>query len=289
MSLTVNIATRARPNLLLETVKRTLANVSRDDTKLMVSADKDDEATLGIVDAFPKDPRLIVSVKDREDSRGEKYDRALIEAPASVYLPAVDCAPILTPGFDQIVLDKAALFPDGIGVIRTPYVYRRQFPPALQAMTAGYVAKVGCIYSHEYPFWFIDHEVHDMARLIGRYFVANIIVETAPMRPKNTIRLRDLEFWTTYYDLMAIERRHKARAIITGSDFLTPDWLKKDLLDNYQWIEDDARAINDGVRANAKAIEESRGDVGPPDDGYLRKKEQAGAKLAALFERLKAA
>lgn len=288
MSLTINIATRNRGRLLLETVARTLPNIVRDDTRLMISADKDDYSTLRVLEALPKDPRIHVSVKDREDSRGEKYDRALTECPADVYMPAVDAAPILTPGFDQIILDKAMLFPDGIGVVRTPYI-NGLFPPALQAVTAKYVEKIGYIYSHEYPFWFIDHEVHDMARLIGRYLSVDVDVETAPMRPKTTMRLRELMFWTTYYDLMAIERRGIARSIIDAPDFQSPEHVKDHLRQNFHGIENEARSINEGVRRNAAAIEAQRGDTGPPDEGYLRAKAKAEQKLATLMDQLKAA
>ncbi len=292
MKLTMNIATRGRPELLRETLARTVPNAVLPDTTIMVSIDEDDEQTIDGA-KWPEFPgakcNVLWSVKKREDSRGEKYDRALKEAPADVYLPAVDCAPILTKGWDRIILEKAALFPDGIGVVRTPFVHRQQFPPALQAVTAKFVKKVGYIYNPEYPFWFIDHEVHDLARLIGRYFVANVNVETAPMRPSKTIRLRDLVFWANYYDFMAIERRAKARSIIMGKDFKTPEWIKKDLIENYQYIEDDARAINDRVRAGAEHIERIRGEDGPPDEGYLRARQKAEAKILSLVETMKAA
>jgi hypothetical protein len=290
MKLTINIATRGRPELLRMTVERTLPNIRRDDTTLMVSADEDDAATIDSFKSYPKDGRLKLSIKPREDSRGEKYDRALTEAPADLYLPAVDCAPILTPGFDQILLDKTALFPDGIGVVHTGFDKSRgTFPPALQAMTAKYVEKVGYIYNPEYPFWFIDHEVHDLARLIGRYFQAPIEVETAPHRPQKTHRLRDVVYWACYYDLMALERRAKARAIITGEDFKTPDWLKADLLTNFHWIENGSWQINEFVRKNAAAIEAQRGETGPPDEGYLRAKARAEQKLSTFLEAMKAA
>lgn len=289
MKLTMNIATRGRPELLRTTLEKTLPNVSRPDTTIMVSVDDDDEKTIQLFKTTPFSGKVLVSVRPREDSRGEKYDRALTEAPADIYLPAVDCAPILTPGWDQKIIDKAQLFPDGIGCVHTPFVYHSTFPPGLQALTAKWVEKVGYIYNPEYPFWFIDHEVHDLARLIGRYFCVNVNVETAPMRPQTTIRLRDLAFWAGYYDMMALERRAKARAIIESKDFLTPDWIKKDLIENYAWIEDGSRQINDSCRRNAANIEAQRGDKNPPDEGYLRARDKAERKLSALLDQLKAA
>jgi hypothetical protein len=282
LRLTINIATRGRPELLKATIERTLPNITNPSTVLMVSADEDDTATFA---TWP-DSRVKFSVRPREDSRGEKYDRALKEHPADVYLPAVDCAPIVTPGFDQMILDKAKLAPDGICVVRTPYI-NGVFPPALQAVTAGYVEKVGYIYNHDYPFWWIDHEVHDFARLIGRYYEVPVKVETQEMRPTKTIRLRDVVFWANYYDLHALERRVKARSIIDGFD--CPEHVKEHLRQNYHGIEHEARTINDRVRQNAAAIEAQRGDSGPPDEGYLRAMQRAEQKLSRYLEAIKAA
>ena len=229
----------------------------------------------------------MVSVKKREDSRGEKYDRALTEAPADVYLPAVDCAPFVSEGFDVAILEKARLFPDGIGCVYTPMV-NASFP-GLQAPTAKLVEKLGHIYNHEYPFWFIDHELDDISRMIGRFVFANVKFEPRPYRPGTTIRLRDLEFWTAYYDLMSIERRAKAREIIMGKDFQSPQWLKEVLANSYQVVEARSRNINAGVRNNAKAIEAQRGDPNPPDEGYLRAKAKAVIKMNDLLRTLQAA
>jgi hypothetical protein len=88
---------------------------------------------------------------------------------------------------------------------------------------------------------------------------------------------------------MALERRAKARAIIKGADFLTPDWLKADLLENYTWVENRSRLINEGVRRDAATIEAQRGESGPPDEGYMRAKARAEQKLSSFFEALKAA
>lgn len=287
MRLTVNIATRGRPDLLKKTTEIFLKNMVLDNTALMLSVDDDDKETIAALDRFPIDLRLKYSVKPREDSRGEKYDRALTEHPADVYLPAVDSVPILTEGFDKIILDSARVFPDGIGVVNTPMA-NSSFP-GLQAPTAKLVEKLGFIYNHEYPFWFIDHELDDIARMIGRFIFAPVRCLQHEWRPGTTTRLRDLEFWTAYYDLMNIERRAKAREIINGKDFLSPEWLKEILRNSYQVVESRSLQINWGVRNNAKKIEAERGDKGPPDEGYLRAKAKAEQKLTQLLRTLKAA
>lgn len=287
MKLTVNIATRGRPELLKKTTEAYLKGMVLDNTALMISADEDDHETIDSLSKLPHDIRLKFSVRPREDSRGEKYDRALKEHPADVYLPAVDSVPILTEGWDKIILDYAKLFEDGIGVVNTPMA-NASFP-GLQAPTAKLVEKLGWIYNHEYPFWFIDHELDDIARMIGRFVFAPVKCLQHEWRPGNTTRLRDLEFWTTYYDMMNIERRATARRIINGDDFKSPEWLKEVLRNSYQVVEARSLNINAGVRRSAKEIEAGRGDKGPPDEGYLRAKAKAEKKLAQLLRTLKAA
>ncbi|MGE5165139.1 MAG: hypothetical protein ACM3IH_14095 [Sphingobacteriales bacterium] len=288
--LTVSLATRNRPKLLIETLYETLPNIELGTTKVVVGIDEDDKDTIRAINesGLTKGRQVIASIRPREDNRGEKYDRALTEAPADVYLVQGDYTPIVTKGFDKIILEKAALFPDGIGCIHTNYFHRSVFPPGLQAVTQGWVNKVGYIYSHEYPFWFIDHELHDLARLVGRYFPADVDIDTS-RKPADTMRLRDVAFWASYYDMMALDRRAKARAMIQSEDFKTPEWLKQGLLDDYHVIETEAWRINESVRHSAADLEARRGDKGPPDEGYLRAKAKAEAKLNELFSTLRQA
>lgn len=283
MKLTINIAARGRPDLLLRTVNDTLPNISREDTTLMVSLDDDDPTLQESLEPLMKNRRVQVSLKPREDSRGEKYDRALTEAPADVYLPAVDCAPIITPAFDQKIINAARLFEDGIACIHTPMV-NGHFPPGLVGVTAGWVKQFGYIWTHEYPYWFGDHELDDMARLLCRYLPVDIEVNVAEMRPARTTRMHDVAFWAQYYNLMTFERRLKARQVIQSADFDAPHALKLALCDNFECVEQRSFAINNSVIQNAAAIEAQRGETSPPDAGYLRAKARAEQKLAQFYK-----
>ncbi len=248
MRLTISLATRGRPELLKRTVEYTLRNMQLDSTTLLIATDEDDQPTLDSLKLLPKDLRLKVSCRPREDSRGEKYDRALTDAPADVYLLAVDYAPILTPAFDAKILKAASLWPDGIGVVYTEMV--DELVPYLQAPTARFVELLGYTYSPEYPYWFVDHEVADIAWMIGRVNMTNIRCDVSK-RPEKTMRMRDLSFWAAYYDLMALERRNKARSIIRHPDFQAPNWLKEQLCNWYPLIEMRSRGRNARVRAGA--------------------------------------
>jgi hypothetical protein len=280
MSITLAIGTRGRFDNLKRTVSETLANVTRDDTRIVVLADLDDAPTIDRLEELPESENLIVCVRPREDSRGEKCDRVLTVAPADVYIVGHDCASLMTPGWDQLFQDGFELLPDGIGVINA--VMANASFPGIQGPTAKWVEKLGHIYNHEYPFWFIDHELDDLARMTGRTMFVDVEYEHQARRPGKTLRLRHLEFWTRYFDCMTWERRKKAWDIIDGNDFIAPWWQKKILKSQHVMVEARSLNINHHVRQNAGAIEQQRGEEGEPDDGYMRLLRAAEDKLIDL-------
>jgi hypothetical protein len=279
MGLTVNFGSRGRPDDLVQTLHESVKHLTRDDTKVLVALDDDDQPSLDAIERFPKDPRVIVSVKPREDTRGAKCDRALTEAPNSVYTVGHDSASIVTHGWDELVVNASQVFPDGIGVICSGMA-NASFP-AMQCVTQGWVDIVGYIYNHAYPFWFIDHELDDLCRLTGRFmFVPNMEVEHQSRRPSKTIRMRDLHFWADYYDLGSFRRIKLAHRIIDAMD--CPEWQKVALKTWHPPVEARSQWINNNVRTNAVAIEQARGERGEPDPGYLRAFERAQADIKAM-------
>jgi FkbM family methyltransferase len=281
MKLTHIIPTRGRPDRLLETVRHTALNMARADTRMLICVDDDDQPTLDIIPLLCKaDDRIAISIKPREDSRGEKYDRALTEAPADLYLLGVDTVPILTPSYDQIFVDAADLFPDRIGCVYGPMA-NLSFP-TLQAITARMADLIGYLYSHEYPFWFVDHELHDLCTMTGRYVFVDVAMPQN--RTMQTIRLREVAWWANYFDAMAIERRATAHKIIDAMSM--SEWEKAIRRTQYPVTELGSVKINNYVRGIADQIEKQRGEDLPPDAGYLRLKAAAEAKLRAMLPQL---
>ncbi len=286
MRLTFDIGARSRPEKLVETVRLSLANAVLKDTVFLVCLDDDDESMVPYLDKFPKDERIVLSVKKREDSRGEKYDRALKEAPADVYLLGVDHSILLTKAWDEKILQAASLFPDGIGVVNVGGMNNLSFPK-LQAVTQKWVDLVGFTYNWDYPFWFIDHEIDDLARITGRQIFADVAVDTNRLRQGNrTQRMRDLRFWSAYYNIFTFWRRELANKII---DATTDEvWRKKMLKTWHPQTEIRSAFINQQVYNEADILERDHGANGaPPDPGYIRLKLAAEKKQAAEFQRLR--
>ncbi len=265
MTLSIVLATRGRPHLLIPTIERTLANMRHPDTKLVVAIDSDDPATMAVVKASD---RVIPSVMAREDSLGEKYNNRLSTAPADVYLAMVDYAPHIVPGFDQIILEAASLYPDGIGVVYNHLA--NAYFPQINAVTHRLTEMLGGMYPGHFPFWFVDHWLDDIAKMIDRIVVANVVVDNAVAH--DTIERREPGFWATLFDAMAPVRVEQAFKVIDAPEFQEPDWRKRMLKGRVGLTLQASRAINQNVRNY---------DWGAPkdvDERYIRIK-QRGEQL----------
>lgn len=258
---------------MLVTVQRTLPNIVRGDTVLMVSIDEDDEPTREAATLFPSEAPIVVDVRPREDALGEKYNRVL-DRWAEIYLPMVDYCPQITHGFDRKIVEAANRFPDGIGVV---YGHMANFSfPNTQAVTRNLVNMMGYLYPPYFPYWFVDHWVDDIAKLIDRISFADVQIDVM-RKDHGTQERRDLQFWTTFYDAGRIVRRRMAREIVESPKFLDAQWRKDITLAAHPLIEFRSQWINDSVRSDAANIGESEGDGG---ERYQRIKAKALALLA---------
>lgn len=272
MKLTCVLATRGRPGPLTLTVSQTLNNMRLPDTRLMVSADADDQGTVDILKMLAIDPRIIVSIREREDDLGSKYNRALTETPADVYLHMVDYAPVVTEGFDIKLLEAAARWPDNIGVVNT-HLANLSFPAA-QGITHGLASRLGYIYPPYFPYWFVDHWLDDIAKLIGRVGFADVVVDCS--RRPGTQEMREPAWWGTFFDVMAPMRSKLAADIIRSPGFDALPWQKEQLIAAAPLVEQRSKIINNIVR--------QMGTGGPaPDDRYLRIKGRAIDMLRAVI------
>lgn len=289
MKATISMPTRGRPDLLLPTLRTTLANLALPDTRIVVAVDTDDKATVEALDIGPgrhptiHDERVIYAVEPREDTLGEKWNRAVRLAPADLYIVMVDYAPHLTQGFDRMYLEAAELFPDNIGVVQNDLANNVSFSSS-QAITAGLVAKMGWMYPPYFPYWFVDHWIDDIASLIGRRAYVSAKVDNA--RRPGTRELREPGWWASYFDLLWDARLEQARSIVDSEDFLEPEWRKEILRAHHPLIEYRSKWINENCRQMNDQMERQSG-AGPGDTRYLRLKKRAMDEAAAIMARLK--
>jgi hypothetical protein len=245
MSLAINLITRGRPEIMVDTVRRTAANIALEATRLMISVDADDEATIKAIDALSLDVgrgRIEAVIEPREDSLGAKYNR-ILRWPASVYMTMADYTPHVTPGFDRRILEAANHFPDGIGVVLN-HKANRSFS-GLVAPTKALTDRLGYLFPPHFPYWFVDHWLEDIARLIDRYVFAD--VHLGLIEKPETQERREVHFWATFFDSLRLVRRRQAFDIIEQLD--EPEWRKLALYRNYPLVEYESQWVNDYVRS----------------------------------------
>lgn len=277
--LSIILATRHRPQLLIPTIERTLANVRNPLTKLVVALDDDDIPSIVAVSELADiNRRVLPSVMPREDSLGEKYNNRMSVAPADVYLVMVDYAPHVTPGFDQKILDAASVFPDGIGVVYN-HMANLSFPQ-INAVTHKLADLMSGIYPPFYPYWFVDHHLDEIAKMIDRIVCADVWIDCSA-RP-GTMEQREPYWWATFFDALAPMRREIALKVINSPEFQEPDWRKRMLVSRFPLIEEVSQMINDTVRSAPW----SKG-VGDHDDRYRRIKQHAVEIVRPYIEALR--
>jgi len=275
VTLTIILATRGRPHIVLPTIEQTMANVRNPDTKLIIAIDHDDAATISAA-AKITDERVIPDVRQREDSLGEKYNNRLSIAPADVYLVMVDYAAHITEGFDQNILEAASIFPDKIGVVYN-HMANLSFPE-INAVTHRLVELMGGIYPAHYPYWFVDHHLDEIAHMIDRIVCADVRIDTS--RRPGTMDAREPYWWATFFDCLAPVRREQAEHILSAPDFQMPEWHKRMLKTRWKnMIEEKSTRINETLRRAVWAK-----GIGGYDERYLRIKAKAMQVVAPYIQ-----
>lgn len=270
--LAISLATRGRPDRLIQQVKTCQSNWTNKDTRLYIQADADDPLT---IDACVKqgwtslDGNIIANIAPREDTVAAKWNR-ILSVPADVYCYHADDDPYVTKGYDQLILDAAKRFPDGIGAV-FGHLANLSFS-CTYAATAKYVQKLGFLLPDYFPYWFCDHWTDDLARMIGRISFANI--RTDQSAPGVTQEMREPGWWATFYDAAYLLRRKQALDILNDEEFECPKWQKELLIAAFPLIDVRSRMINQSVRNSNRQLAASAGNLGV-DDRYTRIKNRA--------------
>lgn len=210
------IPSRGRHKLVGDCVRQLLATAKLEDTRIVVGLD-DDEAVAADTQ-FPGDgERAIYSIEPREDSLGAKYNRCAVASPADIYVLWSDDQTITSPGWDQVLVETAKQFTDGIGVL-----YFGKVPGILQpgmAVTQGFIDQVGYFAPPYFPYWWHDTTIDEIGRLSGRIVNCDITVKMLADLKGASRGVRDIAWWANFFDATRPERIAAADRIIdSGND-----------------------------------------------------------------------
>lgn len=284
MKLAISLATRGRPQQVVDTIRRSVVNWVNPNTELWVMADEDDRPTIEAIQAMLSRPppsfpiHIKLDVRPREDTIADKWNRITSLTTADLYLVAADDDPYTTAAYDAELLKAASRFPDGIGMV---YGHNANASfSCLVAPTVKLVEKMGWLQPPLFPYWFVDHWTDDLARLIGRVSFAD--VRTDQSRAGKTQEMREPAWWATFFDACYLIRRKQAHTIIQAPDFKEQNWRKEILLRHHPMIEFRSRWINDSVRAQARQLEQWAG-LTVPDERYKRVRQRAVDMIPGLL------
>ena len=269
--LVVNIATRNRPALVLESIQRIIANIVEPDTILMVSADADDFATIDLLSHCNVTDRIKLSIREREDTIAEKWNRAVELFPdAAHYMPLSDHTYPTSRGFDAIINEAGTRFPDGIYAVHTQLA-NLSFA-ASEALSAKWVKITGQIYPTYFPYWFVDHWTDDLARITQRIAFTNIGYDDSRKPP--TQEFREPGWWGTFYDALHQVRAKQALELLNAMD--EPEWRKANLKAGIAEVDRRSRGVNDAVRKMPQGLPTN-------DERYQRVRQRAVAMLTDVL------
>jgi hypothetical protein len=216
--ISILIATRARPEILAEVFTSLKTNTARKDkTSLWLYVDEDDQVTRRAIEE-KRLPELDMPVHwhfgPQTASLGETHEVlwAASGRSSEVYMVSVDDARFDTAGWDEITRDAFARYPDGI-LLAFPH-------DPMTADTATYpifgwrwLTILRRFFPGYFPFWYDDRWVSQVGRLADRCVKLPILLY--PIRGKGrTRRMRNLPFWTRFFQLMLEERKDLARKLV---------------------------------------------------------------------------
>lgn len=278
--------------MLAEVFKSLAANTARkDQVSVWIYADEDDQVTR---DALARKviPDIDLPVQwyfgAQLPSLGDTFYVLWQRSgrTSEAYMVTCDDVRFDTPGWDDIVRQKAAECADGI-FLAGPY------DPAT-ADTCTYPIfgwkwlELQRMFPSYFPYWFDDRWVHQVGMMSGRY--APLPITMFPIRGKGrTRRMRDLPFWTRFFQLTLVERKETAKKLIdlvhAGQETARTAALKTleeraaELSRQYDGFSD-AYCVFQEERFTQHTIEERRAF----DSVYLEREARAVAKLIGFAQ-----
>lgn len=278
MNLTLCIASREHPEHLLRVIHECDERVSNPErVTISVALDDDD----GVIPPQPETRcKLIWGIAAREDSLGEKYNRAALAAPADMYVLGADDNIFTTQGWDGKIRATYLTFPDELG-----FVYFGRLDgtlPTNMAVPHVILETQGFLFPMFFPFWFHDTWIDELGHMTGRILWADVAVEEIGGRG-GTRGLRDVSFWTQVFEALYPARRAYASKL---SAKYNPHWLAYQLAQRADMLNGFFASRMERMRNPATAIhfERRMSHDAPMSERYLRIKKKAEQLLSDLKE-----
>ena len=142
---------------------------------------------------------------------------------SEIYMVLCDDVCLGTPGWDDIVREASAKFPDGI-FLASPHDPTTADTCTYPIFGWRWLETLQQFFCGHFPFWYDDRWVHEVGEMAGRFVWLPIFMN--PIGGKGlTRRMRDVPFWARFFQLSLDERKASAKKLI---DAMNLDSEKKD-------------------------------------------------------------
>ena len=131
---------------------------------------------------------------------------------SEIYMVSVDDARFDTPGWDEVVRKQFAEYPDAV-VLAFPHDPMTADVATYPIFGYKWLDILGYVFPGYFPYWFDDKWVTEIGLLMGRRLKLPILLY--PIRGKGrTKRMRNLAFWTRFFQLTIDERKAAAQKLL---------------------------------------------------------------------------
>ncbi len=219
--ISILMATRARPAMLAEVFASLKTNTTRKDkAALWLYVDEDDHVTRQAIEkkefpdvGFPVHWHIGPQTPGLGDTHHVLWEAS--GRTSEIYMISVDDARFDTASWDEITRQKFSEYPDGV-LLAFPHDPMTADTATYPIFGWGWLETLQKIFPGYFPFWFDDRWVGQVGDLAGR--CAKLPILLYPIRGKGrTKRMRNLPFWTRFFQLTLDERKDSARKLIAAS------------------------------------------------------------------------
>lgn len=211
------VGTRSRPQVLqafLRSLEET--TVEKELIEVWIYADEDDRATLEFITTLRAAPcsfPVSFVIGPSPESMGCLVNtlRQHLTSGPGILFPCNDKGLFIDLGWDVRVREVFAENPDGITMAYLMDFYHGPHFGGFCLLSARWADVIGHVFTEFFPFWFDDTWINQVAMMVGRRcrVPAIIAMQGAGVRGR-TLRLRNLPFWTRFFENTLEERVREA-------------------------------------------------------------------------------
>ena len=212
------MATRGRPEMLAEVFAALKTHTAqKEKVSLWLYVDEDDAFTRKAIDdgrLSDAGVQLHWHIGAQTSGLGEMQQILwqVSGRTAEIYMVLGDDICFDTPGWDNILREVSAKFPDGI-FLASPHDPMTADTCTYPVFGWRWLETLQQLFCGHFPFWYDDRWVHQIGEMAGRYAWLPIVV--LPVRGKGrTRRMRDVPFWARFFQLALDERKVSAKKLI---------------------------------------------------------------------------